>query len=68
MTCPATGLWDFVVTLKKGNANLITIRQNEITLEYASCDSLNQASVILRDLLYPNIVSSLVNIRPPTTI
>jgi len=68
VTCPTPGLWDFVITLRKGNSNLITIRQNQIDLEYASCDSANQASVILRDLLYPNIVSSLVNIRLLTTI
>lgn len=68
VTCPTPGLWNFVITIRKGNSNLIRIRQNQIDLEYVSCDSVNQASVILRDLLYPNIVSSLVNVRMPTTI
>lgn len=67
-TCPSPGLWSFVVTIQKGDTNLISIRQNEITLQYASCDSASKVSTILRDLLHPSIVSDLANIRMPITL
>jgi len=68
VACPQPGTWDFVITMKKGSSNGITIGQNQILYEYNSCDSVYLASKILRDMLHPRIVSDLAGVQLPTSL
>jgi hypothetical protein len=63
--CPSPSEKTFVLTMRKGESNVITIEENSIDFQYSSCATVDEISVILRDLLYPNIISVLSKINIP---
>lgn len=66
--CPDPSDDDFIIFMTKGDMDKISIQEDQITFEYKYCDTVDKISVILRDLLYPNIVSSMANVSFPDSI
>jgi hypothetical protein len=62
VACPQAGGSAFLINMGKGDSNTISITEDGIDFEYSDCMTVDRISVILRDLIYPNIVSSMSDI------
>ena len=68
VACPVPDEDTFVIKMMKGTPSMISISENEIVYQYSRCDTVHKNSVILRDLLYPNIVSAMTDVRLPVEL
>lgn len=63
--CPAASATDFVITMRKGGSNTITIREDSLDYEFSDCGTVSSISVMIRDLLHPNIISAIAEATVP---
>jgi hypothetical protein len=68
VTCPTESGDKFIITMERGPENLISIDENGIAFQYSDCTTVDEISTILRDMIYPNIVSVLSNVQLPTQL
>ena len=66
--CPQASDDVFVITMTRGQSSLLNISENEIVFQYSDCNTVDRMSIILGDMLYPNIISSVSTVNFPTEI
>ena len=66
--CPQPSDDVFVITMVRRESSLLTISENEIIFQYSDCNTVDRMSIILGDMLYPNIISSISTVSFPTEI
>ncbi len=66
--CPASDRDKFIVTMRKGNSTVITVSPDYIDFQYKDCSTVDSVSVILRDMICPNIISELAKFKMPTEL
>lgn len=66
--CPTESGLTYVILIKRGESNQISVDENGIVLQYSACDTVDRISVIVRDLIYPNIVSQMAEVQFPTSL
>ncbi len=66
--CPVPGEDVFVITMSRGESSLLEIKKDEILFQYSDCTTVDRISVILGDMLYPRIISSMATVKMPTEL
>ena len=60
--CPQPSDDVFVIKMMRGRSDLLNITSNEIVFQYSDCNTVDRISIILGDIIYPNIASSIASV------
>ncbi len=66
--CPKGDFDSFVVVMRGAESNGIIITNDGLAFQYASCDAMFKNSVMVRDLLAPDVLTGTRNFQLPTEI
>lgn len=66
--CPQSSEKDFVITLVRGEKNVIRVAANSLDFQYSNCESLASVSVIVRDMLAPYVLSGARRVDFPVEV
>jgi len=66
--CPVGDTRSFVVTIRASDSNRIIITDTGILFLYSSCDAMFKNSVIVRDMLAPDVLTGTRNFQMPEVV